>query len=99
MNLVKVYAPTSGPEKVHFFQQVSAFLSSLDPHKCLVLGGDFNTTLKERDYRGMRRCPDAADVLWATVDRNSLVYISKGSNMTASSFVFIQGFFCETSPS
>ncbi|CAM2105245.1 unnamed protein product [Caretta caretta] len=47
VNLVNVYAPTSGPEQLQFYQQASAFLGTLDPHKCLVLGGDFNTTLQE----------------------------------------------------
>ncbi|CAM2118283.1 unnamed protein product [Caretta caretta] len=35
VNLVNVYAPTSGPERLHFFQQASAFLGTLDPHECL----------------------------------------------------------------
>ncbi|CAM2112951.1 unnamed protein product [Caretta caretta] len=49
VNLVNVYAPTSGPERLQFYQQASTFLGTLDSHECLVLGGDFNTTLKERD--------------------------------------------------
>ncbi|CAM2119858.1 unnamed protein product [Caretta caretta] len=32
VNLVKVYAPTSGPERLQFYQQASAFLSTLDSH-------------------------------------------------------------------
>ncbi|CAM2117187.1 unnamed protein product [Caretta caretta] len=52
VNLVNVYAPTSGPERLRFYQQASAFLGTLDPHECLVLGGDFNTTLEERDRSG-----------------------------------------------
>ncbi|CAM4533491.1 unnamed protein product [Lepidochelys kempii] len=47
VNLVNVYAPTLGPEWLQFYQQASAFLGTLDSHKCLVLGGDFNTTLKD----------------------------------------------------
>ncbi|CAM2101633.1 unnamed protein product [Caretta caretta] len=49
VNLIIVYAPTSGPERLKFYQQASAFLGTLDSHECLVLGGDFNTTLEERD--------------------------------------------------
>ncbi|CAM2106668.1 unnamed protein product [Caretta caretta] len=49
VNLINVYPPTSGPEQLQFYQQASAFLGTLDSHECLVLGGDFNTTLKERD--------------------------------------------------
>ncbi|CAM4386591.1 unnamed protein product [Lepidochelys kempii] len=43
VNLVNVYALTSGPERLQFYQQASAFLGTLDSHECLVLGGDFNT--------------------------------------------------------
>ncbi|CAM2114218.1 unnamed protein product [Caretta caretta] len=52
-NLVNVYAPTSGPERLQFYQQASAFLGTLDSHECL--GGDFNTTLKEQDHSGTDR--------------------------------------------
>ncbi|CAM2116482.1 unnamed protein product [Caretta caretta] len=52
VNLVNVYAPTSGPERLQFYQQASAFLGTLDSHECLVLGGDFNTTLEEQDRSG-----------------------------------------------
>ncbi|CAM2112211.1 unnamed protein product [Caretta caretta] len=62
VNLVNIYAPTSGPERLRFFQRASAFLGTLDPHECLVLGGDFNTTLEERDRSGTEQCPAAADV-------------------------------------
>ncbi|CAM2103332.1 unnamed protein product [Caretta caretta] len=54
INFVNAYAQTSGLEWLRFFQQMSAFLSSLDPCECLVLGRDFNTTLEEQDCRG---CP------------------------------------------
>ncbi|CAM2112214.1 unnamed protein product [Caretta caretta] len=57
VNLVNIYAPTSGPERLRFFQRASAFLGTLDPHECLVLGGDFNTTLEERDRSGDRAVP------------------------------------------
>ncbi|CAM2100818.1 unnamed protein product [Caretta caretta] len=33
VNLVNVYAPTSGPEQLQFYQQASAFLGTLDPHE------------------------------------------------------------------
>ncbi|CAM2104316.1 unnamed protein product [Caretta caretta] len=59
LNLVNVYTPTSGPEWVRFFQQASAFFGSLDPRECLVLGGDFNTTLEKWNQvvPGHRRPP------------------------------------------
>ncbi|CAM2098135.1 unnamed protein product [Caretta caretta] len=73
VNLINVYAPTSGLEQLRFYQQASAFLGTLDPHKCLVLGRDFNTTLKEWDSSGTEQCPAAADVLWEIVEHHSLV--------------------------
>ncbi|CAM2116636.1 unnamed protein product [Caretta caretta] len=73
VNLVNICAPTSGLEQLRFFQQAFAFLGTLDPHKCLVLGGDFNTTLEERDRSGTEQCPAAADVLREIVDHHSLV--------------------------
>ncbi|CAM2098172.1 unnamed protein product [Caretta caretta] len=57
VNLIDVYAPTSGPEWLQFYQQASAFLGTLDPHECLVLGADFNTTLKQRDRLGDQAMP------------------------------------------
>ncbi|CAM2117672.1 unnamed protein product [Caretta caretta] len=75
VNLVNVYAPTSGPERLQFYQQVSAFLGSLDSHECLVLGGDFNTTLEERDRLGTEQSPAAVDTLWEIVEHHSLVDI------------------------
>ncbi|CAM5093486.1 unnamed protein product [Natator depressus] len=58
VNLINIYAP-SGPERLQFYQQASAFLGTLDPHECLVLGGDFNNTLEEGDRAvpGRSRCP------------------------------------------
>ncbi|CAM2104908.1 unnamed protein product [Caretta caretta] len=73
VNLVNIYAPTSGPERLHFFQQASTFLGTLDPRECLVLGGDFNTNLKERDHSGTEQCLATADVLREIVDHHSLV--------------------------
>ncbi|CAM2100297.1 unnamed protein product [Caretta caretta] len=57
VNLVKIYAVTSGLEWLRFYQQASAFLGTLDPHECLVLGRYFNTTLKEQDRSGTEQCP------------------------------------------
>ncbi|CAM2107544.1 unnamed protein product [Caretta caretta] len=73
VNLVNVCAPTSGPERLQFYQQGSAFLGTLDPHECLVLGGDFNTTLEEQDRSGTEQCPAAEDVLREIVEHHSLV--------------------------
>ncbi|CAM2114035.1 unnamed protein product [Caretta caretta] len=75
VNLVNVYAPTLGPERLQFYQQASAFLGTLDSHEFLVLGGDFNTTLEERDRSGTEQCPAAADTLWEIVEYHSLVDI------------------------
>ncbi|CAM2112535.1 unnamed protein product [Caretta caretta] len=75
VNLINVYAPTSGPERLQFYQQVSAFLSTLDPHECLVLGGDFNTTLEERDRSGTEQSLAAADTLQEIVEHHCLVDI------------------------
>ncbi|CAM2117758.1 unnamed protein product [Caretta caretta] len=91
VNLVNIYAPTSGPEQLRFFQQASAFLGTLDPHECLVLGGDFNTTLEERDCSGTEQCPAAADVLWEIVDHHSLVDVWRDHHPDdASTFTFVQ---------
>ncbi|CAM4671350.1 unnamed protein product, partial [Caretta caretta] len=73
INLVNVYAPNTGPERVRFYRQASAFLGTLDPHKCLVLGGDFNTTLEERDRSGVETSQATAGVLRKIVDHHSLV--------------------------
>ncbi|CAM2118324.1 unnamed protein product [Caretta caretta] len=73
VNLVNVYALTSGAGRLQFYQQVSAFLGTLDSHECLVLGGDFNTTHKERDRSGTKQCPAAADTLREIVEHHSLV--------------------------
>ncbi|CAM2120303.1 unnamed protein product [Caretta caretta] len=73
VNLINIYAKTSGPERLRFYQQASACLGSLDPQECLVLGGDFNTTHKEYGLLGAKQCPAAADVLQEIVDHHSLV--------------------------
>ncbi|CAM2104881.1 unnamed protein product [Caretta caretta] len=51
----------------------SAFLGTLDPHEYLVPGGDFNTTLEERDRSGVETSQAAAGVLREIVDHHSLV--------------------------
>ncbi|CAM2118741.1 unnamed protein product [Caretta caretta] len=73
VNLINVYDPTSGLEWLRFYQQASAFLSTLDPRECLVLGGDFNTTLEEWDCLGTEQCPATVEVLWEIVEHHSLV--------------------------
>ncbi|CAM2117022.1 unnamed protein product [Caretta caretta] len=75
VNLVNVYATTSGLEWLQFYQRASAFLGTLDSHECLVLGGDFNTTLKEQDRSGTEHRPAAADTLQEIVKHHSLVDI------------------------
>ncbi|CAM2104268.1 unnamed protein product [Caretta caretta] len=90
VNLVNVYAPTLGPEQLQFYQQASAFLSTLDPRECLVLGGDFNTTLEERDRSGTEPCPAAADVLQEIVD-HSVVDIWRDHHLDdISTFTFVR---------
>ncbi|CAM2105274.1 unnamed protein product [Caretta caretta] len=58
-----------------FYRQASAFLGTLDPHECLVLGGDFNTTLEERDPLGVETSQAAVGVLREIMDHHSLVDI------------------------
>ncbi|CAM2096675.1 unnamed protein product [Caretta caretta] len=91
VNLVNIYAPTLGAEQLRFFQQASAFLGTLDPHECLVLGGDFNTTLEERDRSGTEQCPAVVDVLREIVDHHSLVDVWHDHHPDdASTFTFVQ---------
>ncbi|CAM2118622.1 unnamed protein product [Caretta caretta] len=73
VNLVNIYAPTTSPKWSQFYQQVSDFLGTLDSHKCLVLGGDFNTTLEEQDCSGAELSPAAANILRGIVEHHSLV--------------------------
>ncbi|CAM5090575.1 unnamed protein product [Eretmochelys imbricata] len=70
VNFVNIYAPTMSPKRPQFYQQVSDFLGALDSHECLVLGGDFNTTLEERDRSGAERSPAAANILRKIVDHS-----------------------------
>ncbi|CAM2116010.1 unnamed protein product [Caretta caretta] len=91
VNLINVYAPTSGPERLQFYQQASAFLGTLVSHECLVLGGDFNTTLEERDCSGTEQNPAAADTLRETVEYHSLVDIWRDHHPDdTSTFTFVR---------
>ncbi|CAM5112675.1 unnamed protein product [Eretmochelys imbricata] len=63
INLVNIYAPTTRPKLPQSYQRVSAFLSTLDSHECLVLGGDFNTTLEEQDRSEAELSPAAVNIL------------------------------------
>ncbi|CAM2105793.1 unnamed protein product [Caretta caretta] len=63
VNLVNIYAPQTSPKRPQFYQRVSDFLGTLDSHECLVLGGDFNTTLEEQDRSGAELSLAAANIL------------------------------------
>ncbi|CAM5080825.1 unnamed protein product [Natator depressus] len=75
VNLVNVYAPTSGPERLRFYQQASTFLGTLDPCECLVLGGNFNNTLEERDHLGTKQCPEDIRGCREIVEHHSLMEV------------------------
>ncbi|CAM4600795.1 unnamed protein product, partial [Lepidochelys olivacea] len=69
----------------------STFLSSLDPHECLVLGGDFNTTLEEWDRSGTEQSPADMDVLWEIIDHHSLVDVWRDHHLDdESTFTYIR---------
>ncbi|CAM2106696.1 unnamed protein product [Caretta caretta] len=90
VKLVNVYAPTSGPERLQFYQRASAFLGTLDSHECLVLGGDFNTTLEEQDRSGTKQSPAVADTLREIVEHHSLVDIWHDHHLDdTSTFTFV----------
>ncbi|CAM4595840.1 unnamed protein product [Lepidochelys kempii] len=91
VNLVNVYAPTSGLERLQFYQLASAFLGTLDSHECLVLGGDFNTTLEKRDCSGTEQCPAAVDTLREIAERHFLVDIWHDHHLDdTSTFTFVR---------
>ncbi|CAM5106566.1 unnamed protein product [Natator depressus] len=91
VNIVKVYAPTLGPERLQFYQRASAFLGTLDSHECLVLGGDFNTTLEERDHSGTEQSPAATNTLREIVKHHSLVDIWRDHHPDdTSTFTFVR---------
>ncbi|CAM2111009.1 unnamed protein product [Caretta caretta] len=73
INLINIYAPKTSPKRPQFYQRVSDFLSTLDSQECLVLGGDFNTTLEEQDCSGAELSPAAANILREIVEHHSLV--------------------------
>ncbi|CAM2098828.1 unnamed protein product [Caretta caretta] len=90
VNLVNVYALTSGPERLQFYQRASTFLATLDSHECLVLGGDFNTTLEEQDRSGTEQNPAATDTLREIVEHHSLVDIWRDHHPDdTSTFTFV----------
>ncbi|CAM2097110.1 unnamed protein product [Caretta caretta] len=91
VNLIDVYAPTSGPERLQFYQRASAFLGTLDSHECLVLGGDFNITVEEQDHSGTEQSPAAVDTLGEIVEHHSLVDIWCDHHPDdTSTFTFVQ---------
>ncbi|CAM2099616.1 unnamed protein product [Caretta caretta] len=73
VNLVNTYALQMSSRRPQFYQRVSDFLGTLDSHECLVLGGDFNTTLKERDHSGAEPSLAAVNILRGIVEYHSLV--------------------------
>ncbi|CAM2114537.1 unnamed protein product [Caretta caretta] len=73
LNLVNVYAPNKGPERVRFYGQASAFLGTLDPRECLVLGGDFTTILEDWDRSELESSPTTAGILREILDHHSTV--------------------------
>ncbi|CAM5165625.1 unnamed protein product [Eretmochelys imbricata] len=91
VNLINIYAPTTSPKRPQFYQQVSDFLSTLDSHECLVLGGDFNTTLEEQDCSGAELSLAAANILQEIVKHHSLVDVWRGHHPDdTSTFTFVR---------
>ncbi|CAM2097675.1 unnamed protein product [Caretta caretta] len=91
VNLINVCAPTLGPEQLRFYQQASAYLGTLDPCECLVLGGDFNTTLKEWARLGTEQCLATVDFLRETVEHHSLGDVWRDLHPDdISTFTFVQ---------
>ncbi|CAM5087299.1 unnamed protein product [Natator depressus] len=91
VNLVNIYAPTTSPKRPQFYQRVSDFLSTLDSHECLVLGGDFNTILEEQDRSGAEPSPVAANILREIVEHHSLVDVWRDHHPDdTSTFTFVR---------
>ncbi|CAM2099100.1 unnamed protein product [Caretta caretta] len=91
INLINNYAPTTSPKQPQFYQWVSDFLSTLDSHKCLVLGGDFNTTLEEQDRSGVELSPAAANILREIVEHHSPVDVWRDHHPDdTSTFTFVR---------
>ncbi|CAM2095628.1 unnamed protein product [Caretta caretta] len=90
VNLVNIYAPTMSPKRLQFYQWVSDFLGTLDSHECLVLGGDFNTTLEEQDHSGAELSPAAVNILQGIVEHHSLVDVWRDHHPDdTSTFTFV----------
>ncbi|CAM2106408.1 unnamed protein product [Caretta caretta] len=91
VNLVNIYAPQISPKRPQFYQWVSGFLGTLDSHECLVLGGDFNTTLEEQDRSGAELSPAAANILRGIVKHHSLVDVWRDHHPDdTSTFTFVR---------
>ncbi|CAM5093569.1 unnamed protein product [Eretmochelys imbricata] len=91
VNLVNIYAPTTSPKRPQFYQRVSNFLGTLDSHECLVLGGDFNTTLEEQDLSGAELSLAAANILREIVEHHSLVDVWRDHHPDdTSTFTFVR---------
>ncbi|CAM2097586.1 unnamed protein product [Caretta caretta] len=91
VNLVNIYAPTMSPKRLQFYQRVSDFLGTLDSHECLVLGGDFNTTLEEQDRSGAELSPAAVNILREIVEHHSLVDVWRDHHPDdTSTFTFVR---------
>ncbi|CAM2099441.1 unnamed protein product [Caretta caretta] len=74
-----------------FYQRVSDFFSSLDSHECLVLAGDFNTSLEEQERSGAELSPAAANILRGIVEHRSLVDVWHDHHPDdTSTFTFVQ---------
>ncbi|CAM2105919.1 unnamed protein product [Caretta caretta] len=91
INLVNIYDLQLSSRRPQFYQQVSDFLGTLDSHECLVLGGDFNTTLEERDSSGAEPSPAAANILQGIVDHHPLVDVWRDHHPDdTSTFTFVR---------
>ncbi|CAM2105881.1 unnamed protein product [Caretta caretta] len=91
VNLANNYALTTSLKRPQFYQRVSDFLSTLDSHECLVLGGDFNTTLEEQDRSGAELSPAATNILREIVKHRSLVDVWRDHHPDdTSTFTFVR---------
>ncbi|CAM2118895.1 unnamed protein product [Caretta caretta] len=91
VNLVNIYAPQMSPKRPQFYQRVSDFLGTLDLHECLVLGGDFNTTLEEQDCSGAEPSPAAVNILRGIVEHHSIADVWRDHHPDdTSTFTFVR---------
>ncbi|CAM5108112.1 unnamed protein product [Eretmochelys imbricata] len=91
VTLVNIYAPAMSLKQPQFYQRVSDFLSTLDSHECLVLGGDFNTTLEEQDRSGAELSLATANILREIVEHHSLVDVWRDHHPDdTSTFTFVR---------